>query len=398
VPSLSKVAPDAGEKLERTEPLKSRAVLMRVVLLTAVGLGWFASLKLWMNSRAFPRLPIFDTFPALPAPLDALFFGALVLSLLLAFRFFRPAMVFFLAGTLFLYFGDQQRGQPWFYLYWVLLLTACLRDGPALATARVILAAVYVWAGVQKCSPDFYTLVVPYMIQPVANWLPPAGVTVAKWFVQMTPAVEIFIGLGLWVPRLRAAALITLIAVHATALLLLGPLGHKYNLVVWPWNLAMIALAFVLFWRADTTTTWPTLHSSRPAFLIALLVSLLPGLSYCGWWDSYFSFALYSGNIAKADFIITPGMAARLPKPLRPFAHSLHPDVIKANPTLAGLFVFDAQSWAQKEMGVPPIPEPRSFRSIGRYLAPFAEGPLDLQLIIQPRRGPPQILRAQDFK
>lgn len=382
----------------RADVETSRLLWLRLVLLAGVGLGWLASVKLWVNSRAFPRLPAFDAFPALPSPFDAVFLGLLLVSLLVAVRFFRPAMAFFLSGTLFLYLSDQQRGQPWFYLYWVLLLAAWLPTGPALGVARVIVAAVYVWAGVQKCNPDFFRLVVPYMIEPIANWFPPAGVSVATSLLQATPAIEIFVGTALWLPRLRMAALITLTAVHTVALLLLGPLGHTYNLVVWPWNIAMIALAFVLFWHAETDATWRALRRSRPAMLVALSVSFLPALSYSGWWDSYFSFALYSGNTAKADFIITPGLAARLPEPLRPFAHPLREDVVTAIPALKGLAMFDVQSWAQNETGAPPIPEPRSFRSVGRYLAQFAEGPLDLQLVLQPRRGSPQVLLAQDLE
>jgi hypothetical protein len=376
----------------------SRLLWLRLVLLAACGLGWLASVKLWVNSRAFPRLPVFDAFPALPEPLDAVFFGALVVSLLAAVRFFRPAMAFLLAGTLFLYLSDQQRGQPWFYLYWVLLLAAWLPACPALGAARVIVAAAYVWAGVQKCNPDFFRLVVPFMMEPIAHWLPAAGVSVAKWLLQATPAIEIFIGVALWVPRLRMAALVTVAGVHAVALLLLGPLGHNYNLVVWPWNLTMIALVFVLFWHAEAEGTWRALRGSRPAMLIALCVSLLPALSYSGWWDAYFSFAIYSGNAATANFIITPGLVARLPESLRPFAHPLREDVVKANPALTGLSVFYAQSWAQQETGVPPIPEPRSFRTIGHYLAQFAEGPRDLQLVMQPRRGSPLILLARDLE
>ena len=270
--------------------------------------------------------------------------------------------------------------------------------GPALGAARVIVAAVYVWAGVQKCNPDFFRLVVPYMLEPAAHWLPAAGVSVAKSLLQATPAVEVFIGIALWVPRLRMAALVTVTAVHSVALLLLGPFGHSYNLVVWPWNLAMIALAFVLFWHANTEATWRVLRRSRPATLIAVCVSLLPALSYFGYWDSYFSFALYSGNTATADFIITARLAARLPEPLRPFAHPFHDDVVQANPALKGSAVFDAQSWAQRETGAPPIPEPRSFRAVGHYLAQFAEGPLDLQLVLQPRRGSTLVLLAQDLE
>jgi hypothetical protein len=72
--------------------------------------------------------------------------------------------------------------------------------------------------------------------------------------------------------------------------------------------------------------------------------------------------------------------------------------VVAANPGLRGLFVFDMQSWAQADLGVPPVPEPRNYRALGRALARFAEQPDDLQLILSPRRGPVQVLRASDLR
>jgi uncharacterized membrane protein len=47
--------------------------------------------------------------------------------------------------------------------------------------------------------------------------------------------------------RLRWAAIGAVAVVHLTALLFLGPLGYNYDVVVWPWNLAMLGLVIVLF-------------------------------------------------------------------------------------------------------------------------------------------------------
>ena len=272
-----------------------------------------------------------------------------------------------------------------------------------------------------------------WFVAPATNWhLPPAAIDLLKLSVKSAPFVEIAIAVMLWSPRLRRLAFALTILTHAFALLFLGPLGHNYNWVVWPWNLAMVALVFGLFASGkmfEITATITTdlaagkisklprtppetaasnlfslrqtcleLVRARAALAIIAAYGLLPALSYSGRWDSYFSFALYSGNTATADLIITPSLVPRLPEPMRRFAHPLHEDVLAASPGLRGLLVFDMQSWCQAELGVPPIPEPRAYRVIGQAVARHAVEPTDAQLLIKPRRGPVQALRANELR
>ncbi len=375
-----------------------RFFVLRCTLLLALLLGMLASVKLWLTARSFPLMPVAAWFPQLTRPWDVVVFVALLVALVVGIRFHRPAVIFFLWGALFLYCGDQNRGQPWFYLYCVLMLLSLLAEKPALAACRVVVSAVYVWAAIQKFGPDYQRLVVPYMMQPVAGWLPANLAAVAKVFLVAGPAVELFIGVGVWIPFLRRVAIITAVGVHGVALLILGPLGHDYNLVVWPWNITMALLVGVLFPPVKLGETLLALRGSWRAAGVTTLVVLLPVLSYFGRWDSYFSFALYSGNTATADLFLVPSMVSRLPEPLRRFAHPLHEDVLKNNPGLRGLSVFDMQSWSQAELGVPPIPEPRAYRVIGRTLAQYAEQPMDLQLVIQPRGGAVQVLTVEQLR
>jgi len=367
-------------------------------LFLATALGILASLKLWLTTRDFPLVPVVSSFPQFPSPWDDIFLGLIFVTLVGAFKFYRPAITLFLLGALFLYCGDQNRGQPWFYLDCVLFVLTLLPDPIALAACRLIVSIVYIWAAIQKFGPEYQRLIVPYMLEPASKWLPQNGVSVARWLINEAPVVELFIGIGLWVPFLRRTAIAATILIHAIVLLLLGPFGHNYNLVVWPWNLEMIALVIVLFPSVTLSKTLREVRQSSVAILVALLVATLPVLGYFGWWDSYFSFAVYSGNTATADMIVVPSLVERLPEPIRQFAHPLHPDVIAANPGLRGLYVFDVQSWAQNELGVPPIPEPRNYRAISRYVAKFAEQPSDIQLIITPRRGPVAVYKASDLR
>src|SRR5882672_9425177 len=100
-----------------------------------------ASAPLWMSSRPYPLLPVANWLPVLSGPWDKLAFAAALASLLLGVRFHRAGVMAFLVVSLFLALADQARWQPWFYMYWVLLLLTLAEERAALAGCRFALAA-----------------------------------------------------------------------------------------------------------------------------------------------------------------------------------------------------------------------------------------------------------------
>jgi hypothetical protein len=303
-------------------------------------------------------------------------------------------------------------------MYWVLLLLSLFPESTALAAGRLAISAVYLWSGIQKCNAGYHG-VPSWFVAPAVQWhLPDAMITLLRWSVAAAPFTEMGIGVGLWVPRLRRVAMIAVLVLHLMAVLFLGPLGHNYNWVVWPWNLAMIALVWVLFssdefWRARVDSadkareieakgkpvdrSRPTvpgggikkafadLRRSPAAVLVVGLYSVLPVLSYAGWWDSYFSFSLYSGNIASANIFVTQPFADRLPPKLGRYVQPFRSDY---DPEHQGPLLFNIDAWAYEEMHVPPVPEVRNYRCIYRALCTYSKEPGDLRMIIGPRAGP----------
>lgn len=385
-----------------------RTVWLRATLLAATLLGLIASAPAWTNTRTFPLLPLFPGLSIFPAPWDKCLYTLMLGSLVVAMWFYRPAVLTFLAASLLAYCGDQNRGQPWLYMYWAMLLLSLFPGLSATAACRSAIAIVYFWGGLQKLNTRFFAVTPEWFVAPAANWhLPLAAIDLLKLSVKSAPFIELAIAVLLWFPRLRRIGFALTVLTHTFALVFLGPWGHNYNWVVWPWNLAMVVLVFTLFARGKIFVPPPVtnklsklasridpfslkqtlteLRGSRPALLIITLYGLLPILSFSGRWDSYFSFALYSENLAAANIFCTESFRDNLPPQLKRFVQQF-PQTY--DPQHQGPFGFAFTAWAYEEMHVPPISEPRNFVNVYRTLLPYAQKPADLRMIIGPRSGP----------
>jgi len=361
---------------------------LRLVLLISTLLGMLCCLPLWLNNRAYPLAPLIPGIPVLPAPFDQWLLAFVLLSLVSALWFYRLGVSFFLLATLFLYLGDQNRGQPWLYLYWVLLLLSLWPGERGVAAMRVAISASYFWAGVQKLNPLFFKAIPGWFVQPMQQWGSPDWLGESlRLAVAGAPFVEIGIAIGVWFGITRRWALAAVIILHLVSLLLLGPLGHNVNLVIWPWNLAMIALMLALFWRADAQVgvaeCWRALKPARGLQLVLALFCLLPLLGYRGWWSSYFSFSLYSANTARADIYLSGRYQERLSPGLQRFVEP----VPNFDPAFQKPYSFAHLKWAVAELGVPGVPEPGAFAAVFRMFSQSANTEQDCHMIMASRDG-----------
>ena len=320
------------------------------------------SARLWLASgRSFPLTPVAGWLPQPPYPLDVVLFGAALVSLAGIALWRRPApfLKIFLALLAVLAALDQSRWQPWMLEYAVMFgALLALPAGPRAPDAcRLLLICTYFYAGLQKLNYGFPT-VLAAMLRPMFDrfgldsaWL--AAGTLAPAALLLA-AVEGLSGLGLGFRRTRAAAQVCLILMHLSLLVWLGPLALNWNYTVWPWNLASIALLVLLFRDPvpDLRAIW---RSHAYAKALAVAFGVLPLLTFAGLSDSYFGFALYSGNVKEGMLYLDPQLIPALPPAVRPF---VKPDG-----------VLDIDRWSVSELGVPVYPETRIFQSVGRRVA-----------------------------
>lgn len=335
------------------------------IVLAGCAAGLSLCPKVWIGPRNFPTVPVWPGLPDISPTAAFSLYGALFVLLALAFclpRRTAPLVIFLLLGIGWSLW-DQNRWQPWFYQYLSMLicLTWAGRRGAdierqsALNACRLIVAGTYFWSGLQKANASFLGVVFPWLCEPLfPDQLPPA----VAWSAYLIPPLETAMGLALLVPRLRRAAIVAVCVMHGLILLSIGPLGHSWNTVVWPWNFAMPLATIALFANSTDESfysiawgRWSWLHRAA-----AVLFLLLPALSFWSWWDSYLSASLYSGNTLRATLVLNHDAFERLPDGMQLDCEDLE----------HGWHELDLFTWSVHELNVPVYPSLRVFRSIHR--------------------------------
>ena len=356
--------------------------------LTTAGLvsGVLISWPLWRTERGYPRVPIFGTLLGMwspPAPFD-LIWVALFLAVAgwLAVRGpGRAAVAVLIALAAWWCAADQSRLQPWFWQYVWMLAVLGLRAPDDDASARralgacaLIVAGTYFWSGSQKFNGGFVYETFPWLTAPLTGGRPTTGPRLAAvgW---LAGPLEACGGLALLFPRSRLVAVAFLAGMHALILVCVGPWGHAWNHVVWPWNVFMVAAMAVLFLgRPDPLPRLlPPARLDWPAARLVLVFWwLLPAASLVGLWDAYLSSALYSGRSLRAGLEVRAGVLDRLPEPSRRVARPLRP----------GWYRVPIQEWSMAAMRASAYPARRVLTGVGQAAADQADAAGDVTLVI----------------
>lgn len=315
----------------------------------------------WPGARAFPQIPVLAAFPL---DLGTWGNGALFLGLvgaLLALLIWPRARkwqlsVVILAGLLVL--ADVNRLQPWLYLDVILLcgMAACqAREKQALLLVQMVVAGTWWWSGFMKLNPSFVTEFFPSLLQPfgLEGW--GEAVPALAWGAA---SLECLAGLGMLWPRLRGWALGAALLVHGFALLTLGPLGHNWNMVVWPWNLGFLLLGTIAFCGRRERIAWREVRF-KPVLVVGMLCLVLPAMNLVGAWDHFLSGSLYSGRLPDAIFYYDQADRPQVP-------HSARPLVLQMRGTSEDFIPLEF--WALAEMELPGYPEVRIKKRVGACL------------------------------
>lgn len=372
--------------MSRSGLLSDRLGALRRITSVALLCGIALSLNLWFPvSRSLPRAPLFIALPQkFIAPVEYLLSSLLAAALVALVFAKRPMkyLIVVIVTLVLLCLLDQTRLQPWVYQYLAIFVVLALGHQQSrgerptvLMLLPLIVASLYFWGGLQKLNYSFSHEVLLQLLKPVltlsAVQLSALGIGVV--------AIEIFTGFGLLLKRTRTICICLALAMHGLILGLL--IAQNQNSVVWVWNVALVLMVVVLFWRSDTSIAEVFSHwqigstGVRASIIVAVLYVVLPVLSFWGWWDLYLSGALYSGN--------TPVAVVRVAGPvydrLAPTAKQ------QVFVTGSGEQMLPLHEWSMADLNVPPYPEFRVYQQLAREICRSAEDNSQAELIVKTR-------------
>ncbi|MEO5890227.1 MAG: hypothetical protein ABIQ31_08240 [Ferruginibacter sp.] len=319
--------------------------------------GW----KLWIAERSFPVVPPFGFLYNLPTITHWILLIVSVTSLLLLI--IKPGNKIIqgslLCSELFSCLLDENRWQPWEYLYLFILFIFIINKNKTAAITNcfiILLATIYFYSGLHKFNDSFLSGIWENMVLkrflkiPVPvdkGWLHYAG--------YILPVIESFSGIGLLFLRTRKIAAIMLISMHLFILLLVGPFGLHYEKIVWPWNMAMIFFHRILYIKNSQVSLQSSFLNNRNK-IILFCWGILPAFNFVGLWDNFLSWNLYSSELPQMAICIKdPATAMKFQSLINK----------KDNLNICnGSALINVQAWALHEMGVPACPEERTFRKI----------------------------------
>lgn len=339
------------------------ALLIRLIAGCLLLQGWI-SRALWLpGSRAFPRLPVVANIEW-PASVQWLLLTAACAALfgLLLKPQNRLCIAVFLGVAVPLILEDVNRLQPWLFSFSIILaanLAAGNRDSLPKWTIAAVLSGTYVWSGLHKLNPNFATEFFPWL----ANVLvPETWLQAYPWLAYVAAGTELLAGIGLWLPATRKYALGVVVVLHAFILCSLGPWGHNWNPVVWPWNVTFALLALSVFWRSS-----PALPFGPRRWyggLVIALVAVAPLLNTIGAWDHFLSASYYTNLSPEAVFVYHENDRARLTETPGNYQYAIRDSDQE--------FIILA-AWALATLEVPGYPEERTYKQLGRTLCDCVE-------------------------
>ncbi|WMX13346.1 hypothetical protein [Aureispira sp. CCB-E] len=332
-----------------------------------ITLAFFAQMLLSTNlwfpyDRSYPTIPLLPflsfSFGATLTPLlSGLFLGCFSWASCSP-KWREQALWIGIISLFLLILEDINRFQAWVYIYTTLLSIVGWnwrkkQPQQLRLSLQFTMAMVYFWTGAQKLNIQFITDVYPWLVKvfEATKWLaeyPNLGYGVGLF--------EILLGITLLIPKTQKIGVLLGTGLHLGILILL--ISDEWNSVVYPWNVAMIALLFTLFWKKENDDL-PSSESlpMRPNLGIIILFGVLPFFDFFQLIPHCLALGMYSGTSMECDLILDDNGRANCVPP------KLHEKLLYQSDTQSILSLDD---WGVEDLNIPPFASERVYRAVAK--------------------------------
>lgn len=321
--------------------------------------------------RIFTPAPLIGPLMAIPVFIDQCIYA--LCTALLLWLLVKPQTTIPAAGVviclLFWALQDANRLQPYNYMYGYTFFISilCRNHKPSATDAlRLMVSGVYFWAGFHKINMTFFLSIFPWFIEPIHHFSQTKNPSLLELpFVMAliaTPFFEASIGILLLFPRRWRLATAMALTMLAVVLICLGPLGHNWAMVVWPWNIYLFLMEWRLFFVSSDSQGSLISRINYRNILSVILFMIAPVLAiWIPWYSSQIGFKLYSGNIMSAEIVFAPDETfGKVPG----YIQSLIRD-----------HRLSMNDWTVTELRNAVYPVPYVFETSARGLCPYLDDP-----------------------
>jgi len=345
---------------------KQKINWIRILAILSMLVMMLYSPNLWITTKEFPVIPLFDWLPIPTSPFDYILAGLFFISqFVYIFKPNRYLGFFVIFLYIFLAFVDQNRLQPYFYQSMVTILAIVIfpdktPSKKVLYTVLLIFIATYFWSGIHKVNEIFYTQWM-HALQKHFSFIP---AILLKSFTYAVPWLEALMGILILFHKTRKIGVFFIILMHSIIVVMLLYLGYGFNVI--PWNLQNILSVLIIFWglkNVSPTEVFINNFSYQKALIFVFTV-VLPISNFFGGWDHLLSFSFFSSKLNYYYVEIDEELEEKLPEHIQNyFRYNNNKPILYLN------------EWSGDVNKVLFYPETRIANYMETYLQSFATNP-----------------------